>query len=250
MARTGFAAKGIVYLLLGYLGARAAVGSSQAGSTDAVLLEVLRAPLGRLLLTTLAVGLAWYAAWRFIESIGDANGKGHEPKGLAARAIYLVSGCIYAALALDAAAILLHWDNDAGQVRSFLGAFMTGPLAVAAGLLLLAYGVYQLWKGVLGKMSTQLNERAARREAGRWVIGLSRAGVAGRGAVFVVLGYWLVSHPASGPSMASTSGTAGSLNLFARFPQGETFMAAAALALMAYGAHQLVHSRYRTINVP
>lgn len=251
MARTGFVAKGVVYLLLGFLGARAAFGSSQVASTDQALLAILRAPLGRVMLTVLTVGLAWYAVWRFIEAFGDANGKGTEPKGLAARSIYVASGVIYAALALDAAAILLRWDNDSGEVRSFAAAFLQGPLALAAGLGLIVYGLYQLWKGLSGKLSKQLNEGEARREAGKWVIAISRIGLAGRGLVFVVLGGWLLMHPASGPSMASSSGgAAGSLRIVSRLPQGETFLAFAAIGLMAYGAYQLVHSRYRRIRVP
>src|SRR5688500_7387528 len=201
MARTGFVAKGVVYLLLGYLGVRAAFGSGRAGSTDAVLLGILRAPLGTLLLAVLAIGLAWYAAWRFIEAFLDANGKGREPKGLGARGIYFVSGCVYAALGLDAVAILLQWDNDSGEVRTLLGALLRGPLAVVAGFVLIAYGLYQLWKGLFGRISKQLNEGAARREAGGWVLTLSRIGISGRACVFLVLGYWLVSHPASGPAM-------------------------------------------------
>jgi len=251
MARTGFVAKGVVYLLLGFLGAKAAFGSSEIASTDRALLGILQAPMGRIMLTVLAVGLAWYAIWRFIEAFADANRKGTEPKGLAARGIYTVSGVIYSALALDAVAILLRWDNDSGEVRSFAASMLQGPLALAAGLGLIVYGLYQLWKGVAGKLSKQLNEGEARREGGKWVIAISRVGLAGRGLVFMVLGYWLTTHPASGPSMASSSGgAAGSLRIVSRLPEGDTFLAFAAIGLMAYGAYQLVHSRYRRINVP
>ncbi|HEX6322267.1 MAG TPA: DUF1206 domain-containing protein [Vicinamibacterales bacterium] len=251
MARTGFVAKGIVYLLLGLLAGRAAFGPKPVGSTETVLIEVLQAPFGRLLLAVLALGLAWYAAWRFIEAGADANDKGTEPKGLAARGIYTVSGLIYATLALDAMAILLQWDNDSGQVRSFAATLLRGPLSLVAGLGVAAYGLYQVWKGIVGKLSGQLKEGKARREAGPWVIVLSRIGLAGRGLVFVTLGYWLFTHPSAGPSMASgDGGTSGALRLLSRLPQGDTFLVAAAGALMAYGAYQLVHSRYRRINVP
>lgn len=251
LARTGFVAKGVVYLLLGFLGLKAALGTSEVASTERALLGILRAPLGTLMLSILTVGLAWYAVWRFIEAFGDANRKGTEPKGLAARAIYLASGVIYAGLALDAAAILLRWQNDSGEVRSFFADLLTGPLALLAGLGLVVYGLYQVWKGFSGKLSKQLNAGEARREGGPWVIAISRAGLAGRGLVFVLLGGWLMTHPASGPSMASSSGgAAGSLRLVGRLPQGDLWLAAAACALIAYGIYQLVHSRYRRINVP
>jgi len=251
MARTGFVAKGVVYLLLGLLAGRAAFGPKPVGSTETVLIEVLQAPFGRLLLAVLALGLAWYAVWRFIEALADANGKGTKPKGLVARGIYTVSGTIYAMLALDAVAILLQWDSDGGEIRSIAATLLRGPLSLVAGLGLLAYGLYQLWKGIVGKLSGQLKEGEARREAGPWVLVLSRIGLAGRGLLFMVLGYWLFTHPSQGPSMASSEGGAsGALKLIARLPQGDAFLVAVAAALMAYGAYQLVHSRYRRINVP
>lgn len=100
-------------------------------------------------------------------------------------------------------------------------------------------------------MSKQLKEGEARRDLGRWGIIVSRIGLGGRGFVFVMLGAWLATHPASGPAVASTSGgAAGSLRLLSRFPQGEAFLFVAAAGLMAYGAYQLVQARYRSITVP
>lgn len=250
MARSGFAAKGLVYLIFGYLGVRAAFGAGTAGSVQAALLEVLRAPFGRVLLAVLAFGLAWYAIWRFLEAFADANGKGNEPKGLARRAGYFASGAVYAALALDALALVLRWDSNGGGPRSILAPLLTGPTAILAGLVVFGYGAYQIWKGLQGKLGKQLKEGEARREAGPWVILLSRIGLAGRGALFAVMGLWLAWHPAAGPSMAGESTAGGALQLVARLPQGKWFMALAAAALMAYGVFQLVHARYRRINVP
>lgn len=251
MARTGFVAKGVVYLLLGLLAYRAATSPKSVGPANAVALEVLKAPMGRMMLAILAIGLAWYAVWRFIECFADANNKGTEPKGLGARAIYLVSGVIYASVALDASALLLNWDNDKGQVRSIASSLLEGPLAVVAGLGIGGYGLWQLWKGIAGKLSKQLNEGEAQRETGKWVIALSRVGLAGRGLVFVLVGYWLVTHPATAPAMAtSSSGAVGALKLFERLPQADTLLMLAAIALAAYGVYQLAHSRYRRINVP
>lgn len=250
MARSGFAAKGIVYLIFGYLSVRAAFSVGTAGSPQAALVEVLQAPFGRALLAVLAFGLVWYAIWRFLEAFADANGKGNEPKGLARRAGYFASGAVYSALALDAISLVLRWDNDGGEVHSVLAPLLTGWIAALAGIIVLGYGCYQIWKGVQGELGKQLKEGEARREAGHWVILLSRIGLAGRGAVFAFMGYWLATHPASGPSMASDSAAGGALRLLERLPQGQWILALAAAALMAYGVFQLVHARYRRINVP
>lgn len=251
MARTGFVAKGLVYLLIGFLGLKAALGGEAVKSTEGALTAVLNAPLGSGLLAALIVGLAWYAAWRFTEAFADANGKGTKPKGLGARAIYLASGTIYAALAVDAAAILFKWDNDSGEIRSILKVLLDGPMGVMAAIALIGYGLYQFWKGVSGKLSGQLKEGEARQEAGAWVIALSRIGLAGRALVLIFVGGWLVTHPsATSTMMSSSSGAAGALRLVARMPEGWIFLAFASTGLLAYGAYQLVHSRYRRINVP
>lgn len=250
MARSGFAAKGIVYLIFGYLGVKAAFGAGGAGSTQAALLEVLRAPYGRPLLAVLAFGLIWYAIWRFLEAFADANGKGNEPKGLARRAGYFASGAVYSAFAFDAVSLVLRWGRSGGEARSIIAPLLTGWLATVAGIVILGYGCYQIWKGIQGKLGKQLKEGEARREAGPSVILISRIGLIGRGAVFAVMGYWLATHPASGPSMASDSAAGGALQLISRLPQGKWIMALTAAALMAYGVFQLVHARYRRINVP
>lgn len=250
MARSGFGAKGVVYLIFGYLGLEAAFGAGRAGSSHAALLEVLRAPFGRALLAALAFGLVWYAIWRLMEALADANGKGSDRKGLARRAGYLASGGVYAAVAFDAAAIVLRLDSNGGEVRSVLAPLLTGPTAIIAGLATAGYGAYQISKGLQGKLGKQLKEGEARREAGSGVILLCRAGLAGRGALFAALGLWLVWHPAAGPSMAGEAAAGGALRLVARLPQGQWFMAAAAAALMAYGVFQFVHARYRRIDVP
>ena len=67
LARLGLAAKGIVYLLVGMIAARAALlhrggPKNQAGA----LVEILHQPLGTALLTAIGVGLAAYVAWRTV----------------------------------------------------------------------------------------------------------------------------------------------------------------------------------------
>ena len=45
--------------------------------------------LGVVILTAvLVVGLFGYGAWRFVQAAEDTEGKGSEPKGLLARAVY------------------------------------------------------------------------------------------------------------------------------------------------------------------
>ena len=95
-ARAGFVAKGIVYLIIGWLAFRA--GSGRGGDvtdSEGAIRSLLSATQGRVLIGALAIGLAGYALWRLLEALADANRKGTDIKGIAARAGYALSGAIY-----------------------------------------------------------------------------------------------------------------------------------------------------------
>jgi hypothetical protein len=75
LARFGYAAKGVVYAVVGLL--------------------ALQLAFGRTLLAIMAVGLLAYALWRFVQAAADPEHKGKDAKGLAQRGGYVVSGLTY-----------------------------------------------------------------------------------------------------------------------------------------------------------
>src|SRR5688572_17486214 len=92
--RFGFAAKGFVYLIVGFLAAKAALRQGGAVRDEqGALRQVLAAPFGRILLAIAAAGLLVYAVWRLIEMWSDP-----EEKGRLWRFQSLLSGFVYASL--------------------------------------------------------------------------------------------------------------------------------------------------------
>jgi hypothetical protein len=83
-------------------------------------------------------------------------------------------------------------------------------------------------------------------EAGRWVIGVSRAGIAARGVVFVAIAL-LFARAASHRSAGEAGGVADGLRELARL--GRLPLAAIALGLVAYGIYELMNARYRRIEL-
>jgi hypothetical protein len=72
LARFGYVAYGVVYFLVGVLAVQAAFsGANQAAGQQGALRAVLAAPLGRVLLCIIALGLLAYAAWRLYEGVMD-----------------------------------------------------------------------------------------------------------------------------------------------------------------------------------
>jgi hypothetical protein len=256
LARAGFAAKGIVYLILGTLVTRAAVGAGgRITNMRGALRALLRESYGRPLLAALAMGLLGYALWRFLESFADANGKGRTPKALAVRAGYAGSGLVYGSLAIYAGRLALHSPGTGGSGGNALDAWVSpsaaGWLVPLAGLCLIGYAIQQFASAWRGKLDSRVSAGDAAREAGRWVITVSRFGIAARACVFVGIGMLLLTSPARQSASAATdTDTVDSLQWIAHLPNGQWVLAAVALGLAAYGVYQLVHARYRRIVAP
>src|ERR687894_990712 len=101
LARFGYAAKGVVYIIIGILAALAAF-TSGGRTTDSrgAMEEILSHSYGKLLLGAVAVGLAGYAIWRIVQALKDTENKGSGVKGIGFRIGYTGSGLLHAGLAL------------------------------------------------------------------------------------------------------------------------------------------------------
>ena len=133
VARFGFAARGLVYILVGLLAAGAAAGmGSRATDPHGALRAVGRQPLGTAFLAVLACGLAAYAIWRFLQAGLDLERKGSGLRALAVRASFIASGIGHAGLAFSAAslAVGLH-EGRSDVVRT--SAASGAVLRLAAG---------------------------------------------------------------------------------------------------------------------
>jgi hypothetical protein len=80
LARGGIAARGIVYILVGYLAVKIAFGKSgQAADRQGALQTVAHTTGGTLILWLLAVGFAGLALWHLSEALlGQAGRDGHK----------------------------------------------------------------------------------------------------------------------------------------------------------------------------
>ena len=254
LARFGYAAKGVVYGLVGVLAFVSAIESRQQ---DATTKGALRTILGEspLLLGLVAFGLAAYALWRFVQGIKDTERRGTSIAGLALRLGAIGIGMVYVGLALSALRLIQGQgagaDSDAKAVgwTAWLMQQPFGPWLVAAvGIGLTVFGVREAWRGykaefakklLLGRMSPRA--RVLARRSGR-------AGEMARGVVWVVIGALLVTAALkSDPSQAR--GLGGALRELGAQPYGMWLLGAVALGLIAYGVFMLVLARYRRIVV-
>lgn len=114
LARLGYAARGVVYLLLGGIALYSVfLGTSEEPSSEGALASLLGQPFGRILLFAMGVGLCTYAAWRLAQALANVDGHDDDIKGYATRAGILVSAAVHMALAVFA--LRLAVGSDAGS---------------------------------------------------------------------------------------------------------------------------------------
>src|SRR4030095_2185578 len=103
LARVGFLVKGVLYMVVGALALQvAAKAGGRVTGTSGALTTVLQQPFGRTLLPRPAIGLVGSAAWRVLQSLFDPARLGHDWRGLAIRATFVVRGGLHAVLGWQA----------------------------------------------------------------------------------------------------------------------------------------------------
>lgn len=254
LARAGYAAKGVVYGLVGGLAFMTAVGSggSTTGSQGA-LRSLLDRPYGLAMLAVIAIGLCGYALWCFVRALLDPERDGHDAKGLGKRAFNFAKGIVHAGLVVAVIGMMRGAGprDDDGGVRDWTAWLMSFPLGIwlvgLAGAAVLAYGLRQLQRAWKTDLDDELDLGRMGPAAHAWTIRFSRFGMAARGAVFGIMGGFLVLA-AFRENPAEARGVGGALETLRRQPYGAALLAIIALGLVSYGAYQFILCRYRRID--
>ncbi len=255
LARVGYASRGILYIIIGALAIALALGSGgdTTGSRGA-LQTIAEQPLGTLALIVIALGLAGYAAWRISQALTNPERLGSDAKGIVRRLGYAVRALIYGALAVTAARMVMGFSSgdSSGQTDSYTARVMELPagrwLVGLAGAVVIAYGIHRLvqaWRADIGK-HMRLGE--VNGDTRRWIINVSRFGIAARGVVFVLVGWFFVQAAVQyDPSEAG--GVSEALTTLAGESYGALLLGVVALGLVAFGVHSILQARYRRIDV-
>lgn len=252
LGRAGFAANGLVYVVVGALSAQAAMGSGgNTADTGAALGYMVQAPFGRIVVGIIAIGLAGYALWRFLQALLDSEHKGNKPQGVTQRIGFGIAGATYVGLALSALTMALQVgaqpdQEQATQDRTAL--LMAQPfghwLVMLVGLIVVGVGLAQWVVAYRASFRDKLRDGELSAQTRRAVTVIGRCGYGARGVAFVLIGGFLVVAGArSAPDEAR--GLGGALAALGAEPFGPVLLELVALGLVAYGVHMLVAARYR-----
>lgn len=253
LAKFGYVAKGIVYGLIGVLAVMAAL-TVGGKTTDAkgALQTIAQQPFGQLILVLLAIGLVGYALWRFVQAVKDPE-HGTDAKGIVTRFGHVLSGLIYGGLAVNAALLIIgSGTSGSGNTKQDWTAFVLQQpfgrwLVGVVGALIIGWGFYELYKAYKVKFRKRLNLSELSRQQQNWLIGICRFGVAARGVVFIMIGFFVI-QAARQSDASEVRGLDGALQSLAAQPYGQFLLAIVALGLIGYGVYMLVQARYRRFN--
>jgi hypothetical protein len=249
LARLGFAAIGVVYLLMGVLALLAAAGQQQGAHADKeeAVQRLQDLPGGRLLLGFIAVGLVGYIVWRFTQAVRDTESKGAGVGGIGTRLWYAVSGLFYSGLALYAGRLALqgHAEKGADSSRTLAAKILSWPagdwLLLLAGLVVIGIGVFQLYRAYSGRFHRDVNASELPAGPQRLVYRAGQAGFTARGLVLGLVGYFLVQA-----GQQARAGAVGSTDEAFDFlaAMGPAVLGTVAAGLAAYGLYMLVQAKY------
>lgn len=248
LARAGYAAKGVVYALLGYIAFEAGLASGQPQGTTGALQSLADERGGRVMLTLIAAGLFAHVVWRLVQALLDPEYPERDSSRIFMRMFHALSAVIYGSMAYTAwqLASLGRAEGDDGTqlwVARLLGQPFGTWLVMAAGLLVMGYGLHQLGKAARGDVNRHMVTGSA--ATSRAVTAIGRIGTAARGLVLLPVG-WFVFNAGRLYRASAAADTGEVLRMLER----GGLLAAVGLGLVAYGVHQIAKAVYRRIEPP
>ena len=249
LARAGLTARGVIYILVGWVALLVALGQSSREADQQGALQLLAdKPYGLVSLWLLGVGFAAYALWRLSEAAFGVTG---EPPGAGPRLKSLARAVVYAGFAyLTFSVISGTRHSQSRQQQDITATAMqhTGGrvLVGVIGLVIVACGITLVVEGARKKFMKYLQTAQMSAKTRRVVELLGMTGTIARGVVFTLAGA-LVTDAAITHKASESGGIDKALLTLRDQPFGEFLMLVAAVGLVIFGVYGLCEARWRRV---
>lgn len=239
MTRIGFAARGLLYILIAVL----AIGAGRTEDLTGAL-EYLGDGVGRSMLFLVAGGMAAYGLWRLSEAAFGMESGHHSWKSRRKRAASAAVALVYFYLAFKAARVLVAGDagtmTEAEHADTVLdlpgGVLVLGTVAIA----LVTAAAVQVRKSVTCSFLEPLDADAIAAPV-KW---LGRIGYGARAVIMLIIAF-LIGRAAIDGRSDEVGGMEQALDILS----GPSLYAVA-LGLLLFGLFSLVEARHRRVREP
>jgi hypothetical protein len=234
-ARAGYAASGLLHLLIAFIVARLAVGDGGNADQSGAFATLAAQPGGAAMLWVAAVVLAALGLWQLVETFVERDLKDK----LKAAAV----GIVYLVLAFSAAKFAMGSGQSSSRQNAGLSAqMMQSGWGIAAlivvALVLAGVGGYHVYKGATKGFLDELTISGGSAITWIGVVGYVAKGLVLIGVGILVVVATMTSDPAKASGVDAAVKTLGSA------PFGKILLIVAALGIAAYGVYGFIRSRY------
>ncbi|WP_298457145.1 DUF1206 domain-containing protein [uncultured Cellulomonas sp.] len=240
-ARLGYAANGLINLVIGWIALQLALGSGTGGeqaSASGALRTLAEQPFGAVLLWVILAGFVLLGLWQAVSAFLDGETK-ERVKAAAKAVTYLVlAGLTWTIVGSSGGG---SGGGSAGLTATLMQQPFGRVLVALVGVGVAAVGVYHAIKGWTKKFLQDLQERPD-----HWVVVAGRAGYIARGIALVVVGGLFVTAAwTADPQEAQ--GLDGALQAMLQVPFGRVLLGLVALGFVAYGVYSFARAKYADI---
>jgi hypothetical protein len=237
-ARLGYAASGVLHLVLAWLIVQIAVRAGANASQSGAVGTVARQPFGLFLLWVLVAGFALLAVWQVTELITAREA--FDKAKAAGKAV------MYAALAWTAGVFAVGGHTSSNkQTKDFTRTLMDAPagrlLVGLVGVAILGIALYHVYKGWKKKFLEDLREHP-----GQWAVVAGRIGYIGKGIALVAVGILFIAA-AIQQQAGKVTGLDGALKSLRDLPAGSVVLIGIAVGFAAYGVYSFARARYARV---
>jgi hypothetical protein len=245
----------VIYVTMGLLAGLVALGfRGEAPDARAAFRALRDQPFGPFLLLVVAAGSLCLVGWRLLQAFADIESKGKSFVGLFKRARFLSSAVFYLGVPVLITRMLLGrpirpGEQIAEDAASVVIDFPFGwSLILGTGMGFLVAGGYCLYRMIRGNFEGIFHCEKMTKRQRKLCFAAGRLGYAARGAIFLVIGYYLMLAGWN-VNPAQVEGQAGALHVMARQPLGPLMLGIVSLGFIAFGVFSLAEFRYGKIPV-